>query len=70
LELNQEILELGSQISLMSNTSTNKTKLINDITTVKVPSHTLIFSLLGAFCGFIFSVFIVLVRKSFSLNQN
>ena len=66
VQLNQEILELMSQIQLMSNVSTNKTKLINDITTVKVPSYALILSLLGAFCGFIFSVFIVLVRKPLS----
>ena len=70
LELNQEILSLASQIKLMSNVSKNKTKLINDILTVKVPSNTIILTLLGAFCGFIFSIFIVLVRKSFSLNQD
>tara|TARA_B100000795_G_scaffold86134_1_gene62642 strand:- start:720 stop:2081 length:1362 start_codon:yes stop_codon:yes gene_type:complete len=69
-EFNQEISDLEIQIKSMSVNSNNQTKLINDILTSQVPSHSIILTLLGAFCGFIFSVFIVLVRKSFFLNQN
>ena len=69
LELNQEILSLASQIKLMSNVSKNKTKLINDILTVKVPSNTIILTLLGAFCGFIFSIFIAIFRQSLLLED-
>jgi len=67
--LTQKLSNLESQLEFIENKTPNKTKLINDIETLQEPSRRFLTSMLGGFIGFIFSVFIVLTRQSFSLEQ-
>jgi len=67
--LTQKLSNLESQLKFFENQTPNKTKLINDIETFQEPSNRFLISLFGGFIGFIFSVFIVLIRQSFLLEQ-
>ena len=67
--LTQKLSNLESQLKFFENQTPNKTKLINDIETFQEPSNRFLISMFGGFIGFIFSVCIVLIRQSFSLEQ-
>ena len=64
-ELTQEKLELEIQRSSFNKQEFNNTRIINKIKTNQVPSSNYRTIILGAFFGFIFSVFIIFTREIF-----
>jgi LPS O-antigen subunit length determinant protein (WzzB/FepE family) len=68
-EFIQEKNSLEKQTKLIKNSS-SKTQPIREVETSEIKTNTLFIILIGTILGFIFSVFIVLIRQSFLKNQN
>ena len=68
-KLSQEKEALEMQVKLAKD-QTNSTKPIRELETSEIKSNQLLIILIGAIVGFIFSVFIVLIRQAFIKEQN
>ena len=68
-KLSQEKENLDLQIKLV-NDQKNMTQPIRELETSEIKTNTLLIILIGAILGFIFSIFIVLIRQAFLKEQN